>query len=88
MNLETNFEYWRIFKFPSANELNEFEKLFEKYNKQQVVVEPDVKQEIKPVENRGSKTKELHKKIKEYIVKNPNIKYRDALKDYKNIVKQ
>ena len=86
MNLETNFEYWRIFKFPSANELNEFEKLFEKYNKQQVVV--DIPVPSKPVENRGSKTKELHKRIKEYIVKNPNIKYRDALKDYKNIVKQ
>ena len=79
-------EYWRIYKFSTLQEMEEFEKQLEPVNN---VEEPikDVVVEVKK-ENRGSKTKDLHKKIKEYLELNPNVKYRDALKDYKNIVKQ
>ena len=87
MNSET--EYWRIFKFKTADEMYKFEEQFQKFQIENIpkIVPKFVPKPIK-VENRGSKTKELHKKIKEYIAKNPNVKYRDALKDYKNIVKQ
>ena len=72
-----NNEYWRIFKFNSIDELNNFEESLKTLTKP---IE-------KKLENRGSKTKELHVKIKEYLKTHPEMSYRDALKNYKNIVK-
>lgn len=79
--MNTGIEYWtRVFKFYSIDELNKFELSIKPFLDSQ-------KQLNEKVEKRGSKTKEFHNKVREYIKNNPDVKYRDALKNYKNIVK-
>ena len=86
-------EYVITLKFCSEEQLIEFNKNITEIVKKKAEEEEEKKEKEKEKEqeikkdNRGSKTRELHKNIKQYIEKHPEAKYREVLKDYKNIMK-
>ena len=61
----------KIIKFNSSEELSLFETDFKEYQ--------ELKQK-KKIEKRGSKTAQLHKKVKEYLLEHNDLSYKDCLK--------
>lgn len=61
----------KVLKFQSAEELVTFETDFKEFQEAK---------NAKKVEHRGSKTKELHKKVKLYLETHNDVKYKAALK--------
>jgi hypothetical protein len=61
------------YSFTLKEELDDFESYAKMWNKAVQTVP-------KPVEKRGSKTKLLHEKTREYLKEHADVKYKDALK--------
>ena len=64
-------EIMKIIKFTSVEELVKFETDFKNYLESKTP---------KKIEKRGSKTKDLHKKVKEYLTEHKDLSYKEALK--------
>ena len=65
--------------FKSLQELESFEIKLKQFNEGNNI------KPIAKIEQRGSKTKLMHQKVKNYLKDHPNEKYKDVLKKVKNI---
>ena len=64
-------EIMKIIKFASSEELVKFEQEYKAFLESKAP---------KKIEKRGSKTKDLHKKVKEYLAEHKDLSYKEALK--------
>ena len=64
-------EIMKIIKFTSVGELVKFEQEYKEFLESKTP---------KKIEKRGSKTKDLHKKVKEYLTEHNDLSYKEALK--------
>ena len=64
-------EIMKIIKFTSIEELLKFETDYKAFLESKTP---------KKIEKRGSKTKDLHKKVKEYLTEHNDLSYKEALK--------
>lgn len=72
--------------FNTMEELEECENKLKQFNNnpgQKIIIGGD--QPINKIDKRGSKTKEMHQKVKKYLESHPDEKYKDVLKKVKKI---